>query len=175
MSPARGRPPKPLEEKRRTGNPGKRPLPDRTKTAALAPLTTIPDAPDALREPGRNAWLRFWTAGAAWLSPEADRLTVEAAAFLADEVDTLRGEVELHGHLVEEPIVTATGQVLSEVRLVANPAVAMLRKAEERLSKELSELGFTPSARARLGLAEVKRQSKVFDLLQKQAQHTADQ
>ena len=153
-----GRPPKPLEVKRALCNPGKRPLPPRSKTVALEPATSTPPVPIALQEPGRAAWQRIWSAGERWLSPGVDWITVETVCSLVDEVTTYRSLIRRAGPLLKEPIVTPAGMVVGD-KIVANPAVLLLRKAESQLEKELSSLGFNPTARSRLGLAEVKRVS----------------
>ena len=45
-------------------------------------------------------------------------------------------------------------------------SVGLVREARQEVSKLLSELGFDPTARSRLGLAEVKKQSKLAQLRQ---------
>ena len=65
-------PPKPVEVKRRTGNPGKRALPDRSKVVALPAADGIPDPLRPLQREGRRTWDRVWGNGAVWLSPATD-------------------------------------------------------------------------------------------------------
>lgn len=76
--------------------------------------------------------------------------------------------------LLEEPIVTPTGLTVGS-KIVANPAVNMLRKAQAQLTKELSDLGFNPTARSRLGLAEVKRESVLQQLLSNSGSNSSRQ
>jgi P27 family predicted phage terminase small subunit len=115
-------------------------------------------------------WHRIWTSEAhRWLAPSVDSLTVESICHTTSEIAQLR--VLAKTPLLEEPIVSPNGTELG-TRLVANPAVNMLRKAQAQLTKELSDLGFNPTARARLGLAEVKRQSKLEELLSRQSRPT---
>ena len=165
LAPA-GRPPKPIEEKRRTGNPGKRQLPSKSSTAALEPVVGIPPTPIEFAENpvALSTWNLIWTSEAQrWLSPRVDRITVESVCYLAAEVSSLR-KLAMTQPLLEEPIVTPTGLTVGS-KIVANPAVNMLRKAQAQLTKELSDLGFNPTARSRLGLAEVKRESVLQQLL----------
>lgn len=161
-----GRPPKPVELKRLTGNPGKRPLPK--QTTALQPAEGIPPTPISLGDEGRVLWPRLWTAAQSWLSLALDHQALESVCHLADEISEYRKIMVEHGLMLTEPIVTPAGMIAGE-RLVANPAIKELRNAEKQLRDWLSDLGFTPTARARLGLAEVKRQSKLEELIAKRA------
>lgn len=160
-----GRPPKPIEQKRRTGNPGRRQLP--SGTVALAPVEGIPPVPIELKPTGRAMWEMIWSGPAsAWLSPQVDAIRVRTVAGLLDEIDTYHRLVATLGPVLEEPIVTPSGVVVADsARFVPNPAVRMLRDAQKQLDRELSSLGFDPTARSRLGLAEVKRESILQRLL----------
>lgn len=154
-----GRPPKPIEVKRRNGNPGKRALPKRGSSAALEPVgPNLPAVPIALQVHGRGTWTTIWTGGQAWLSPRVDLIRVETVCRLVDDLASYREYVFKLGPLLEEPIVTPTGLEVG-TRFVPNPAVKMLRDAEKQLDRELSALGFDPASRSKLGLAEVKKQS----------------
>lgn len=157
----RGRPPKPTELKRKTGNPGKRALPK--ATVALPATIGTPRAPVGLAAHGKAVWATVWEAARPWLSPKLDAIRVETACRLADEAAQLRALTKKHGMLLEEPIATPSGVVVGQ-RLVPNPAAKMLRDVEKQLDRELSALGFDPTARARLGLAEVKKQSIIEGL-----------
>jgi P27 family predicted phage terminase small subunit len=124
--------------------------------------------PVSLGEEGRHYWDRYWTAASAWLSPDLDHQALESVCHLADEIAEYRRAMADEGLQISEPIVTPTGVVVGD-RLVSNPAIKDLRNAEKQLRDWLSDLGFTPTARARLGLAEVRRQSKLEELLAKRA------
>jgi phage terminase small subunit len=89
---------------------------------------------------------------------------VETVCHLSDEAATYRRLIHTAGPLLKEPIVTPSGAVVGN-RIVPNPAVAMLRKVEAQMERELSNLGFNPVARSRLGLAEVKARSILEDLI----------
>lgn len=158
-----GRPPKPIEVKRRTGNPGKRPLPARA-TTALVPAEGIPPVPIKLKKPGRTTWAMVWDGARSWLSLKLDGIRVETVCRLVDEIAELEATITKLGWLLSEPIVTPAGAVVGE-KVVPNPAVRMLRDAEKQLDRELSALGFDPTSRSRLGLAEVKKQSILESLL----------
>lgn len=128
----RGRPPKPIEQKRRTGNPGKRALPAATSLAAVPAIEVEPvelDAADTLSG--------VLEAGRAWLSA-SDTLAVVMLRESIEERTTLR------------EIVLATG---------SSDARKSLRDLDKQIILQLSSLGFDPAARTRLGVAEVKAQS----------------
>lgn len=165
-----GRPPKPLEEKRRTGNPGKRKLPPTEATVTLLPATGPVEPPTTLQEVGRELWDRIWSGPARrWLSPEIDGLRVLTVCHLHDEAERYRNMIRQMGPVILETVTTSSGQQLAEKRVVKNPIVAMLRDVEKNLDRELSQLGFDPVARARLGLAEIKAASKLEELAAKRA------
>lgn len=128
-----GRPPKPAEQKRRTGNPGKRALPE---LAAVTPLyaPVAPDPPRPLAAAGRALWERAWANGRAWMA-ETDVELLQLTCEQLDERQALRLRVLRDNDWRER---------------------AGLRALEKEIQDGLSMLGFTPSERARLGVAEVK-------------------
>lgn len=163
-----GRPPKPLEVKRRNGNPGKRALPAQSATIALEPVTETPQVPAHLDDAGSDAWVRIWQSPArAWLSPQVDFIRIETICNLVDDITKYRAMVNEMGPIIVETITANNAQF--DTKIVANPLVKMLRDAEKQLDKELSAIGFDPTARARLGLAEVRRQSKLEELMAKRS------
>lgn len=160
-----GRPPKPIEEHRLNGNPSKKKLPRKSDTVALLPADGVPPVPAKLAESGVTAWMRIWQSPAQrWLSPEIDHFVVERVCALVEEIEVLRAAFMADPFVIEESIAPGGQRV---ERLVVHSAEAALRRAEKQLSQELSSLGFNPTARARLGLAEVKRRSKVQELLER--------
>lgn len=74
--------------------------------------------------------------------------------------------IDQHGPLIAEPITNALGETVG-TRYVANPAVRMLRDAEKQLNRELNALGFDPTSRSRLGLAEVKTANLITEFYEK--------
>ncbi|MBM3659485.1 MAG: phage terminase small subunit P27 family [Actinobacteria bacterium] len=138
-----GRPPVPIEKKRARGNPGKRPLPDPATTPALPAVEVLPDPTRPLGPPGRELWDRAWTAGAAWIA----RTDLELLLMTCEQLDE---RVALRAHALQSP-----GD-LDRRRA--------LRDLDKQIVGNLSLLGFTPTDRTRLGLAEVKRASKLEEL-----------
>lgn len=138
-----GRPPKPLEEKRRLGNPGKRPLPDRTTLVALPAAAAPPDPHRPLGSAGRALWDRVWSSGATWLSPATDGEQLLITCEQVDERQALRVTVLREGNWRER---------------------AALRALDAQIMDGLAMLGFNPVERSRLGVAEVSRVSKLEQL-----------
>jgi P27 family predicted phage terminase small subunit len=157
---ARGRPSKPLELKRLQGNPGKRSLPAKTATIAL-PMAVGAPAPITLGHHGRDLWRRALEL-APWLS-ELDLMALEDLASTWDEVQAFRAAIAEDGLTLEEPIVTPAGHLVG-TKCVPNPLLKELRNAQNVLHAIGSALDFDPTARSRLGLAEVKRQNKLGTL-----------
>lgn len=139
----RGRPPKPIEQKRLLGNPGKRPLPDQSSIVLLEPIKKIPEPPRKLFEPGLELWNRVWASGVAWVSPVTD---IDLLLLVCEQIDErfkLRGQVWQSNRSDER---------------------AALRRLEQQIVQNLSLLGFSPADRSRLGIAEVRRVSKLEEL-----------
>ena len=167
-----GRPPTPIEEKIRLGNPSKRTLPE--PIGYIEGLSEVPETPRELGTIGSKQWPIIWQAAIIWLNPGLDGPVVERVCRLYDEIDELEANVREHGLVLNEPIVTARGPAIDPAtgeimtKRVANPAAKLLRDAEKQLQGWLSDLGFTPSARARLGLVRIKAEGKIADLQSKQ-------
>ena len=77
-------PPKTIEQKRKLGNPGKRPLPDRANLIALPMAMQTPEPLRPLGSEGQNMWERIWQAGRAWISPTTD---IEHVMILCETMD----------------------------------------------------------------------------------------
>lgn len=145
--PRTGRPPVPIERKRALGNPGKRPIPE--APYVLPAEDGIPEPDHQLGRAGMMMWERIWTAGKGWISQDVDIFLVLMVCDQADERTRLR-------------------------RLVWDTDDPKHRKALRELERQIREtfslLGFTPTDRARLGLAEIKKMTKIEELREQQAQ-----
>lgn len=144
-----GRPPKPVEQKRRLGNPGKRALPVLSDVSVLPMAGGVPEPPAELGLAGRDLWARAWGEAITWVSPDSDWPLVVAACVAADAVG------------------------LARERYFATRDTKDLRgfiQANEQLVKMLAELGFTPVSRSRLGVAEVKKANALDELLSRRAE-----
>ncbi len=127
-----GRPPKPLEEKLRTGNPGQRRLPAMTTVGSTLPAP--PKPPGHLKKAGTRVWDQVWVAAQVWLGP-SDVPAVTLCCELADQVDTLKR--------------TMAATRKPEMKLQWHWAV---QRSQKELMSAYSQLGLTPTARAKLGL-----------------------
>lgn len=143
-----GRPPKPIEVKRALGNPGKRPLPAVAEVVTLPQADNMPDFPAELGEDGKTMWRRIWQDGITWISPNTDLALAEEACRAIDDVAAARRRYR------------ATTEPKDAAALVA---------LGKRLDEALSSLGFTPVARSRLGVAEVRRVSALDKLIERRA------
>jgi hypothetical protein len=143
-----GRPPKPIEQKRALGNPGKRPLPQEGSLVLLPSMYEIPEPPRPIvTEAAKALWNRTWSMGQTWLSPQTDIELLLMTCEMVDERWNLRIKV------------------LSDNRPEERKG---LRDLERQLINNLSLLGFTPTDRSRLGVAEVKKISKLEALREQQ-------
>ena len=142
----RGRPPTPVEIKRKTGNPGRRPLPDLKTVELLPQAEEVPEPPRPLLEPGARLWSEVWQAGIQWISPATDMELLLMTCELVDERWNLR------------------------IKVMKSENMAMARRLDSvsnQIVRNLSLLGFTPSDRTRLGVAEVKKASKIEEILRR--------
>lgn len=133
-----GRKAKPIEQKRRLGNPGKRPLPKENADIIRLPMIDLPEPHRTLSERyGRRMWNAIWTSGAGWLKPNMDAELVLMACEAIDERIQLRSQVMLNPQNWRER--------------------RALRELDRQIASLLGDLGFSPADRASLGVGEVKQ------------------
>ena len=149
-----GRPAKPTEQKRKTGNPGKRPLPDLKNVISLPPIKG--DAPLHLSDAGQKMWADV-RAMAPWIANTDAKLLIE----LCEKMDK---KYELKEKLAATDYVLFTDKGYA----YANPLFGMLNTVENDIVKLLSLLGLTPVDRSKLGVAEVTTKGKLAQLLEQQ-------
>lgn len=141
-------PPKPIEQKRLTGNPGKRAMP---KDGELVVMPQV-DNPKPLRplgETGLAFWDEAWGKGQLWLG-RTDKWLVQLTAEMLDERESLRLSV----------LANADAEDSWRDR-------RQLRDLERSIVSNLSLLAWTPVDRSRYGLAEVKAKSKLAEFMEK--------
>ena len=141
----RGRPPKPVEVKRALGNPGKRALPNESDVIILPAITNTPEATRPLGSYGKEFWDRVWDMGSTWISGNSDYEAMLMTAEMIDERWNLRVKVMRDGQARDR---------------------RALRDLDKMIQSQLSLLGLTPADRSRLGVAEVKKISKLAELRQ---------
>jgi P27 family predicted phage terminase small subunit len=157
-----GRPPKPLErQKADARGDGLRPgghKPGQALVVSRQGSLDIPDPPEGLAERGTIEWRKIWQAGRAWLHPAEDYHWIEQIAHAYDDIAEFRKEIENTGLIVKG----YAGQQ------TANPLLREISDQQATIRKCLSMLGFSPTDRARLGLAEIKVRSALADQQDKQ-------
>ncbi len=107
-----GRPPKPAEQKRRTGNPGKRKLPDLAAVTPL-PASSPPDPPRPLGAAGGALWERAWGHGRAWMA-ETDAELLMLTCEQLDERQSLRLKVLRDGDWRERAALRALDKAVQD-------------------------------------------------------------
>lgn len=139
-----GRPPKPVELKRLTANPGKRKLPSENEVVLLPAATSVPEPSRPLMKYGREVWDTVWQVGVTWISPNTDLELLLMTCEMVDERWNLRVKV----------------MQTDDSKLRRG-----LRELDRLIIGNLSLLGFTPTDRSRLGWAEVKTQSRLEQIM----------
>ena len=152
----------PTEAKKRRGTYRSDRDPGAGKTLIAVARAAIDEPPPpSLKDAGAAEWSRALQV-CPWIGLSdltALRLLCEAM----DRRETLAKELDT-GELM---LMTSTGYAY------VNPALGALEKTEERVSKWMSQLGLTPSARSELGVAEVKQASALDQLAQSRASRMA--
>jgi len=143
-----GRPSKPIEQKRLLGNPGKRAMPDENSVVLLQQVEETPEPPRPLLKYGQALWDRVWAMGLTWVSASTDLELLTMTCEMVDERWNLRVKV----------------MQTDDAKLRRG-----LRELDRQIVSNLSLLGFSPSDRSRLGVAEVKAKSRLEELMERRA------
>jgi len=141
-------PAKPLEMKRALGNPGKQKLPKSVDTVSLRAGYIEPHQP--LDWAGMLLWNRVFNAGQTWISPQSD---VELLLLTCKQLDR---QIVLERQFVEKPDDFHVHRQLLEL--------------ENAIVRNLGLLGLTVDARSKLGLAEIKAETKMEQQRKRQAE-----
>jgi P27 family predicted phage terminase small subunit len=115
-----------------------------------------PAPPEDLGQDGQGLWELVWRDGSGWLA-RADVPLVSLLCEAADERERWLALVAKEGSTFR----TAKGYV------GIHPAVSQVRQVSREMLTILGLLGFTPSDRARLGLAEVRRMTHLSELMER--------
>jgi P27 family predicted phage terminase small subunit len=139
--------PKPIEQRRREGNPGKRPLPEPVVIGGRAHMIEPPeDMPDDAKE----AWNQIVPVLAdAGILDVVDQMALEAMCVVWSRAKQAR-------RVIAEDGPTSLG---STGQLVDHPAVATEKAAVGMFLRFAEQFGLTPVARTRLGFGERRYQS----------------
>jgi P27 family predicted phage terminase small subunit len=151
------RPRGPVERKRLHGRSATkdaagRPLP--APVTVLPAPGAIPPPPDTLGESGRAHWSRVWNQARAWLC-ELDYGAAQRYCETSDLRDWMIAAVTAEG-------LTAVG---STGQPTAHPLIQRIEAFNAELRLLEGQLGLTPSARATIGLGEVRVQSKLDEMM----------
>lgn len=135
---------RPLEERRRV-NPGHHgPLPPPGSLIPLEAADGVPEPARALEGEAYATWCRIWTSGATWLAVKVD---AELILMICEQI--------------------AERERLRKAVLDCDPdwrSRSALRTLEKAIYDELGSLGFNPSDRTRMAVAEVTK-SPLDDLM----------
>jgi hypothetical protein len=110
----------------------------------MAEKTPEPTRP--LLKYGRELWDKVWDTGINWISPNTDTELLLMTCEMIDERWNLRVRVMQNNDTKDR---------------------RGLRELDRAIVSNLSLLGFSPSDRSRLGLAEVKKMSKLEGIIAK--------
>jgi P27 family predicted phage terminase small subunit len=164
----RGNKAEPLERKRARGariRNGLQAAPVPQAALAVVDVGSVPVAPEVLGEVGVAYWEMFWSAGRRHLSELHDSALMLRLCSNLEKIavleDWLGDDVERRWYT------TANGQV------VTHPAVKQVDQLDAQNTAWMSLLGFTPSDRARLGLAEI-RVANELDQFRKRKSNVVD-
>lgn len=149
-----GPPPKPAEQVRRTGNPGKKKLPDRSNVVALPSMQR--ERPDTLGPDGSRFWDETIDVCRGWLANS----DYQMVRLCAEAIDRRAFMLRV---LAEEgwSVMTDKGYPYK------HPLVGPLMELEAQIGKWMAALGMTPADRTRMGVAEVKARSVLESLREK--------
>jgi hypothetical protein len=112
-------------------------------------VTSIPEPIRRLEESGMQLWNQVWSSRQSWLK-NTDIELLQIVCEQLDERDILRV------------------YVLENIE--AWHERAALRALEKDIRDNMTQLGFTPQARSKLGVQEVKTQSKLEELMARKEQ-----
>lgn len=136
-------PGKPAEEKRRIGSRNYKPA---DELIMLEKVSAMPVPLRRLGDSGLALWNRTWQMGQVWLSANTDIELLQMTCEQLDERD-----------LLLEYVFENTDNCRFER--------SALRELDKSIRTNLSLMGFTPTDRMKLGVAEVKRMSIIEEMM----------
>jgi hypothetical protein len=141
-------PGKSIEEKKRVGS--REPI--KESVIGLQRVTDLPQPIRRLEHSGLDLWNKAWESGSSWLkNTDLDLLQITCEQL--DERDSLR--------------------IFVLENMEAWHERAALRVLERDIQANLTQLGFTPVSRQKLGIQEVKTASKLEELMARKEQRVA--
>ena len=146
-------PGKPAELKRKLGAKGYQSAP-KPEVMLLPMVQDVPEPPRALGDAGLELWNRTWLKGYSWLAVHTD---VHLLAITCEQMDE---RVVLRDYVMQN--------------IDAWHERAALRELEKSIRSNLSLLGFTPTDRMKLGVAEIKAETKMEALQRRREERDAE-
>lgn len=134
---------KPNELKRALGNPGRRPIPQPKEFVEGGYVEPMRD----LQEAGLQLWESAMKTGEQWIARNSD---TQLLLLTCEQMDR-----------------RATLNQLWRGNPTDKNLLMRLAEIEKQIAANLSLLGFTPTDRSRLGLAEIKAKSKLQEMMEK--------
>ena len=136
-------PAKPTELKRQLGNPGRRPIPQPKEFVEGGYIEPMRD----LQEAGNQLWEAAMKTGEQWIARNSD---TQLLLLTCEQMDRRAVLNQLwRGNPTDKNLLMRLAEI------------------EKSIASNLSLLGFTPTDRSRLGLAEIKAKSKLQELMEK--------
>jgi len=136
-------PPKPIEQKRALGNPGKRAMPQPKEFVEGGYIEPMRN----LQEAGNQLWEAAMKTGEQWIARNSD---TQLLLLTCEQMDRRSVLNQLwRGNPTDKNLLMRLAEI------------------EKSIASNLSLLGFTPTDRSRLGLAEIKAKSKLQELMEK--------
>ena len=127
-------------------------------TVVALSVDGAPVAPVSMSEVGRAHWERIWSAP--WVRPNYDAAAVVRLCELYEDREAMRASIREWGLMLPASAAAGGGR--------SNPMIDKLMKGDSELRKLEVEFGMTPAARAKLGLTEVSRQSRLDEMMRRQ-------
>lgn len=134
---------KPNELKRALGNPGRRPIPQPKEYVEGGYVEPMRD----LQEAGLSLWESAMRTGEQWIARNSD---TQLLLLTCEQMDRRAVLTQLwRGNPTDKNLLMRLAEI------------------EKQIAANLSLLGFTPTDRSRLGLAEIKAKSKLQEMMEK--------
>ncbi len=147
----KGRKPKPVDQKKLEGNPGKRKLNQGEPRGAPGG----PTCPESIVDEERSIWFRVVGVLPSYRASASDEFAIEVFASAVAQYRRAKGLVKEQGDL----IVGAGGAPIK------NPAHTVLRDAVSTIDKFGAKLGLSPADRARLMNGESESEDELSEFL----------
>lgn len=144
---------KPVEQKRRLGNPGQRKLPELAAVRSLPMADPEPLVP--LGDAGRALWEQVKATCGAWVALSDTSALLELCK-LADRRD------EMWRKVCEEGLTLR----LNNSGAQAHPLLSHIETVDKSIHKLMGDFGMTPKERGLIGVGEVKAVSKLQQILE---------